>query len=302
MATRRRIAAPLEKLGSTRTTAGPEPGQQTQTHHDRGGRRGTDRRIRLRGADPGARGHPAPTAGPRRARRPGSGDHRLRELPRGGEFGLGDKTGSVVFHADTATMWDAAGASTATPHAAAKAGSDSTGGAAALAPGAAAQAAQSLTPSTHVAAVRVRISATQETLTPDPAMLTAPSTKFPLVIDPAWSGNPVGQHDRDPTRLPRPADPRLHLRHLREQPGRLRHRLRRNDPAAGRGVSPQPRKPSAKRSTPHPVRNLRIHRMHLGTADPSNRIWVPHPSPRSQVFAVTMDSDAESITYCPVGR
>ena len=110
-----------------------------------------------------------------------------------------DKKGSVVFHADTATMWDAAGASPA-PQAAAGSATPATGGAAkalaqtgaaaTAAPDPAAQAAQALTPATHVAAVAVRMSATKETLTPDPAMLTAKSTKFPLVIDPAWSGSP----------------------------------------------------------------------------------------------------------------
>jgi hypothetical protein len=99
----------------------------------------------------------------------------------GGGATATDTSGSTVFHADTATMWDSA-ALQATPQAAPPAAGPAASPA--LHPAAAAL------PGRHMARVSVRADATSETIAPDPAMLASPSTVFPLYIDPDWAGNP----------------------------------------------------------------------------------------------------------------
>lgn len=107
----------------------------------------------------------------------------LSDTPDGGAAAT-DTAGNVVFHTDTATMWDSAGANgapgstTASPTGAAAPGLDAAG------------------PSSgdHVAAVQVAATAASETLTPDQGLLGASSTKYPVFIDPAWSGSPSQLH------------------------------------------------------------------------------------------------------------
>lgn len=103
---------------------------------------------------------------------------RLSGTPDGGAQAVG-KSGDVVFHTDTATMWDSAappvtGAkpSTAVPPAA-RSGASGPG---------------------PLARVGVRVNAAAETLIPDSALLDSPRATFPIYIDPAWSGNPSQLH------------------------------------------------------------------------------------------------------------
>ncbi|WP_194904621.1 hypothetical protein [Catenulispora rubra] len=97
-----------------------------------------------------------------------------------------DAQGNTVFHADRATMWDS---SQAVPAKGATTNPANAAGAAAAEPGSAAGAG-----SARRAEVGVTVTAHSETLVPDQALLTSPTTKFPAYIDPAWSGNPSQQH------------------------------------------------------------------------------------------------------------
>jgi hypothetical protein len=82
-----------------------------------------------------------------------------------------------TFTAPAAMMWDSPTSPAAPPN----------GMARALAPSAATEPGQDAT----VAPVRVNVSGSTVTLTPDRAMLTAASTRWPVVIDPSWNPNPT---------------------------------------------------------------------------------------------------------------
>ncbi|MFF5076329.1 LamG-like jellyroll fold domain-containing protein [Actinoplanes sp. NPDC000266] len=98
----------------------------------------------------------------------------------GGAEAVDTRTGETVFHADTALMWDSS-TPVATPAANAK-------GAAAI--------KSDEKPSAGVlggrrAKVKVGVGGGKQSLTPDRALLTAKTTKFPVFIDPVWQGNPT---------------------------------------------------------------------------------------------------------------
>lgn len=82
-----------------------------------------------------------------------------------------DRQGATIFHTDTAGMWD--NASTHGPAAAA-----------AKAPMQPAAGAR------HTARIGVQATNASLTITPDPSMFAATTTRWPVTIDPAWSGNP----------------------------------------------------------------------------------------------------------------
>ncbi|MBS2963329.1 hypothetical protein KGA66_09750 [Actinocrinis puniceicyclus] len=95
-----------------------------------------------------------------------------------------DASGTTVFHTDTATMWDSAGANGAPASAATAATGSTLKSSAATAPNS----------GDHVARVQVAAATGSETLTPDRTLLGASDTKYPVYIDPAWSGNPSQLH------------------------------------------------------------------------------------------------------------
>lgn len=99
----------------------------------------------------------------------------------GGAEAVDTKTGETVFHADTALMWDSSTATPTPAPASAKTKSDS-----AERPGPNQLGGRR-------AKVKVGVSGGKQSLTPDRALLTAKTTKFPVFIDPVWQGNPT-QH------------------------------------------------------------------------------------------------------------
>jgi hypothetical protein len=113
---------------------------------------------------------------------------RVEGLP-GGAAEAVSPSGAAVFHADAATMWDSA-AAPATQGARVAQGTGTSGQgpssipAAASPPGAGA----------HRARVAVTMSGTTESLVPDRALLTASTTRWPVYIDPQWSGSPSQLH------------------------------------------------------------------------------------------------------------
>ncbi|MDR6325886.1 LamG-like jellyroll fold domain-containing protein [Actinoplanes couchii] len=103
---------------------------------------------------------------------------KLAETANGGAEAIDTKSGERIFHTDTALMWDS------TPEKGAPApptGAD-------LTPQEARIAAGSL--GRNRAKVQVGIAGGKQTLVPDRKLLTAKSTKFPVYIDPYWSGSP----------------------------------------------------------------------------------------------------------------
>jgi hypothetical protein len=90
---------------------------------------------------------------------------RVTSLP-GGTAEAVSSSGATVFHSDEARMWDSTGS--LVPR----------GGG---------------TSASHASVVGVTTSATAESLVPSRALLAAPSTRYPVIIDPVWSGNPSQQ-------------------------------------------------------------------------------------------------------------
>ena len=96
---------------------------------------------------------------------------RVRSVP-GGTAAAVDSSGATVFHSDQAEMWDSAGASV--PGAASATSGPARGG--------------------HMVRVAVATSSAAESITPDLALLRASTTRYPVYIDPTWSGNPSQLH------------------------------------------------------------------------------------------------------------
>jgi hypothetical protein len=106
---------------------------------------------------------------------------RVSGTPGGGATAV-DGSGATVFHSDPALMWDSSGSTGRPPagrggrHAAARPGAVSAG------------------IGGHAARFPVVVSAAAETLVPDRSLLTAAATRYPVFVDPTWSGNPSQLH------------------------------------------------------------------------------------------------------------
>jgi len=97
----------------------------------------------------------------------------------GGAEATDPVTHATVFHSDTALMWDSSPAQDTPAHPAPTSLADP------LAEHTAAAAMGA-----HRAQIKVGITASTQTLTLDKALLTAKTTKFPVFVDPQWSGSP----------------------------------------------------------------------------------------------------------------
>jgi hypothetical protein len=108
---------------------------------------------------------------------------KIAETSNGGATATDTRSGEEIFRTDTALMWDSSPASNSTAPAvpAAEAKTD---------PEAAHQAAGSL--GGRRARIDVDISAGKQTLTLDKALLTGKDTKYPVYVDPYWSGGSGG--------------------------------------------------------------------------------------------------------------
>ena len=114
----------------------------------------------------------------------------------GGTQAVDSATKQVVFHSDTALMWDSSPAATASSPAA---GTASTAGATAdlakLSATARVAAADSELQSAqqvgaHQARIGVSLQKGRQFLSLNKALLSAKSTKYPVFVDPEWTGNP----------------------------------------------------------------------------------------------------------------
>lgn len=103
---------------------------------------------------------------------------KLAETSNGGAEALGTGSGERVFHTDTALMWDST-PDKGTP--APAAGPDITPQQARIAAGRLGR---------NRAKIKVGVQGGKQTLIPDRKLLTAKSTRFPVYIDPYWSGSP----------------------------------------------------------------------------------------------------------------
>ncbi|MFF3371685.1 LamG-like jellyroll fold domain-containing protein [Streptomyces sp. NPDC002680] len=104
----------------------------------------------------------------------------LAATPNGGTRAIDRRTGSTVFHSDTALMWDSAGQQTGTAATARTA----------TVPAARAEHTASARVGTHRAQVRVTLRPGRQLLGLDRSLLTARTTKYPVYVDPEWSGRP----------------------------------------------------------------------------------------------------------------
>jgi hypothetical protein len=105
----------------------------------------------------------------------------------GGAQATDTTTGATVFHSDDPLMWDSTPATPAdtTRFAAAAITSGS-----ATPQRARAEHTASGALGAHHAKVKIRFSRGRQTLTLDKALLTAKTTKYPIYVDPEWSGSP----------------------------------------------------------------------------------------------------------------
>ncbi|MCU7728950.1 hypothetical protein ODJ79_35005 [Actinoplanes sp. KI2] len=99
---------------------------------------------------------------------------------RDGAEAIDKATGRTVFHSDTALMWDSSPA----------AGEPAGPSAKAALAGPNAEHAASARVGGHRARVTVSVSGGKQTLTLNRSLLTAKTTKFPVFVDPEWSGSP----------------------------------------------------------------------------------------------------------------
>ena len=117
----------------------------------------------------------------------------------GGEQAVDTKTGQTVFTSDTALMWDSSSTSTTTPTAssapapASKVASFAALDASAATPtarrtAALAERTAAQRPGGHQAKVKVGIVKGRQLLGLDQTLLHAKSTKFPVFVDPSWTG------------------------------------------------------------------------------------------------------------------
>jgi hypothetical protein len=135
----------------------------------------------------------------------------IAETRGGGAEATDAKTGEQVFHTDTAAMWDSSPATGENPAdnldplrsvRDARVAAGRLGG--------------------HRSKIAVEIHAGKQSLTLDKKLLTAKSTKYPVFVDPYWSGNPTTPPRRrvppapgSATTTGRPAMPSGHARTTR---------------------------------------------------------------------------------------
>ena len=114
---------------------------------------------------------------------------RISGGPGGGATAV-DGSGATVFHSDPATMWDSAGPSGLAGGSAGASGPAAGSAGASGSAGARPSVASGPGSGVHLARLAVTTSGTAETLIPDQSLLTSATTRYPVYIDPTWSGNP----------------------------------------------------------------------------------------------------------------
>ncbi|WP_329551179.1 LamG-like jellyroll fold domain-containing protein [Streptomyces sp. NBC_00696] len=105
---------------------------------------------------------------------------KLASTSNGGAQATDKHTGKTVFHSDTALMWDSAGQKT----------SGSTFTRTATASAARAEHTAAAKVGTHRAQVHVALKSGKQLLGLDQSLLTAKTTRYPVYVDPEWSGRP----------------------------------------------------------------------------------------------------------------